>query len=76
MLTKCDIQYAGCRLAWDETAELVALNAAAGKSTPAQRGGHWEVCVSHWAFFWGGAKEAQFYTCGLPSPPTPQQCCC
>ena len=76
MIMGCDIQYAGCRLAWDETAELVALNAAAGRSTPAQRGGHWEVRVPHWTFFWGGANAAQFIHVCFPSLPAPQQCCC
>ena len=63
------MHYAGWRLAWDETSELVSLNAVAGKSTRSQQGSSWQVCVCHVTFFWGDLDGAQFFSCVTPPLP-------
>jgi hypothetical protein len=69
LISQGDVKYGGWRRAWDETAELVAMSAVAGKTTREQRGGAWQVCVSHITFFWGNCNDAQVYVCVTPPLP-------
>ena len=69
MISQAGVHYAGMHMAWDETAELVSLNAVAEKTNASQRGSSWEVCVCHAAFLWGNAHDAQL--CEVVCPPLP-----
>lgn len=62
------IAFAGARIAWDETAELVSLPAVSG-ATRFQQASSWQVCVCHLNFFWGNEQGAQFMECIVPPLP-------
>ena len=66
---RSELLFAGRRVSWDETTEVLRLNAVRDRTLPQQRSSAWSLLVSQIIFFWGGANGAAFEHVSTPSLP-------